>query len=75
MKQIDYGSLVEVGENYSDAAFAGKTGSVSGIYTVEDKRIADLRGCRIGDIFYLIEISDGSSKEIASNFVSKAIIL
>lgn len=68
-QNIQYGDDVIVLEGANSTFEAGTIGSVCGIYEVETQEVADKRGCSIGDIFFLIEIGDGTSEELHQQFV------
>lgn len=68
-QNISWGSPVVVSKTHTDPALRGMVGSVAGIYTVDQKDIANNRSCKIGDTFYLIEFGDGSSIELHEKYV------
>ena len=67
--KIQYGDDVIVLQGANSLFEAGTVGSVCGIYEVETQAVADKRGCSIGDIYYLIEVGDGTSEELHQQFV------
>ena len=69
---FDYGAVVKISEAFQDSDFAGRSGSIAGIYAVESDRVAKLRKCNVSDVYYLVELGNGESREILGQFLSES---
>lgn len=67
-----YNDLVRVSKNAPKEYRPGQLGAVCGVNSVSTPARAEELFCQVGSTVYIIEYGDGSSNEIAEQFLESA---
>ena len=69
MSRPTWGDTVQIKDHVSQPMRPGSLASICGMRELETAEQAEQFGCGIGTTVYLVEFSDGTSMELAEDFV------